>query len=133
MKTNSYPGINIQFPISRLILQGAKTIETRTYPIPKKFIGQEMVIIETPGKRGKFKARMIGLIVFGDSFKYESEAAFYNDLERHHVSPDSIWAWQAREPKWGWPVIRVKVFAKESPLQRRPGIKFARAISIGFS
>ena len=31
-KKKSYVGINIQFPISQLIVDGKKTIETRTYP-----------------------------------------------------------------------------------------------------
>lgn len=54
MKKRTLCGINIQFPISQLIVDGSKTIETRTYPIPDHYIGKEMILIETPGKIKSF-------------------------------------------------------------------------------
>jgi hypothetical protein len=129
-RTREYIGINIQFPISRLILSGEKTIETRTYPIPPAYVGKELVIIETPGKTGKFKARMIGLVTFGESFQYPSKAAFYRDAKRHRVTPDSLWAWQEGAPKWGWPIIKVKAFEVERLLQKRAGIRFSTGIQL---
>jgi len=65
-------GINIQFPISRLILSGEKTVETRTYPIPEHYINQELAIIETPGRDGDFKARIVGTIIFSGCFRRQS-------------------------------------------------------------
>src|SRR3989338_7516120 len=109
-RTREYAGLNIQFPISRMILSGQKTIETRTYPIPPAYLGKELVIIETPGKLGRFKARMIGLVTFGESFQYRSKSAFYRDTPKHCVTPDSIWAWNASKGKWGWPILRVEAF-----------------------
>src|SRR5262245_57207558 len=91
-RTN-YSGINIQWPISRLILSGEKTIETRTYPIPKKYIGMDMLLIETPGKRGAFKARIVGIIKFQDSFYYESKNEFLKDVGLHFVDEKSEWGW----------------------------------------
>lgn len=123
-----YVGINIQYPISELIISKRKTIETRTYPIPKHYVGKDMVLIETPGKQGKFKARMIALIRFGDSFEYKSKLAFYRDTKNHCVTADSIWAWQDGVPKWGWPVEVIRVFSKPLPLQKRAGIKFSKGI-----
>ena len=38
-------GINIQFPISQLILSGDKTVETRTYPIPERYLGVDLALI----------------------------------------------------------------------------------------
>jgi hypothetical protein len=75
--SKSYTGINIQFPISRLIIEGQKIIETRTYPIPPDFVGKEMLLIETPGRPKKFQARIIAVIKFKESFKYKSKTDFY--------------------------------------------------------
>lgn len=130
MSTKLYTGINIQFPISRLILSGKKIIETRTYSIPKRLIGQELAIIETPGKTGKFKSRVIGLIVFGESFKYKSAKEFYADLERHCVSKDSDWAWNSKKGKWGWEIKKVTSLKNEIPLLKRSGIVYSKNIEI---
>ena len=56
MKNSVLPAINIQFPISELILSGKKTIETRTYALPEKYIERDLYLIETPGSNGAFKA-----------------------------------------------------------------------------
>ena len=125
-----YTGINIQFPISQLILTGRKNIETRKYPIPEGYIGNPMVIIETPGPTGEFKARMIGLVTFGKSFQYQSADAFYKDSDKHCVTPDSVWKWKDGEKKFGWPVLEVEKFKKSLPLQKRAGIKFSKDIRI---
>ena len=124
-----YSGINIQFPISRLILEGKKTIETRTYKLPDKYIGQELLIIETPGPSGDFKSRIVGKIVFSRSFKYESKKAFYQDQGRHFVDKDSPWAW-GEKPKWGWEIQNVVVFKNTEPLNKRPGIAFTTNLKL---
>lgn len=100
------PGINIQYPISRLILSGEKTVETRHYAISAAYQGRDLWLVETPGPEGKFKARVIAKICFGRCWKYESREAFYRDLSRHKVSPDSPWAWRSR-PKWAWEIESV--------------------------
>lgn len=123
-----YSGINIQWPISELILSGKKTIETRTYPIPKKYLNEEMILIETPGKKGKFKSRMRAIIKFTDCFEYKSKSSFYRDSARHCVTPNSEWAWQPERGKWGWIVVVVKVFESPMALQKRSGIKFSSGI-----
>jgi len=130
MKQMLYTGINIQYPISRLISSRTKVVETRTYPLPKNLVGQDLVIIETPGKGGDFKARMIGLVAFGESFKYHSKAEFYADIERHCVEPDSPWAWQEGKGKWGWPILKVTLFKKPTPLQKRAGIVYSKGIRL---
>jgi hypothetical protein len=129
-KERTYTGINIQYPISRLILEGKKTVETRTYPIPKHYIGKELAIIETPGKTGNFKARIVGLICFSESFLYESEESFYKDTKRHCVTPDSPWKWTPEKPKWGWAVTFVNPFKKTIPAPEKKGIKFTKEIQI---
>ena len=123
------PGINIQYPISRMILDGIKTIETRTYPIPQQYVGKEMLIVETPGPKEKFKARLVGTIVFGESFQYNTSKVFYSDKDRHQVTPDSPWRWVTTKPKWGWPILRVQTFKKPKAAPSRRGIKFTLSIS----
>ncbi len=126
----SFTGINIQFPISRLILDGKKTVETRTYPLPKQYIGKEMVIIETPGPVGKFESRIVGIIVFSKCFKYETAKKFYADVARHHVYEDSPWSWNPAKPKWGWEISRIRVFPEHKKAPNRKGIVYTKDISL---
>lgn len=129
-RKKTYTGINIQYPITRLILEGKKTIETRTYPIPKEYVGKEMALIETPGEEGQFKARIVGLIVFGESFPYRNKNSFYKDSERHCVSRNSPWRWIETKPKWGWPILQIKAFDRNIPAPERKGIRYTKRIEI---
>ena len=99
MKSKCIPGINIQWPISELIVNGKKTIETRKYPLPEKYIGQTLALIETPGPKGKFRARITALIKFGPSFQYQNKKEFYKDTKRHCVSQKSEWEWKSESKK----------------------------------
>ena len=125
-----FTGLNIQFPISRLILGGGKTVETRTYPIPAKYLGQELLIIETPGKEGNFKSRLVGSVIFNHCFKYLSESKFYADSKRHFVTPDSQWKWTDQKPKWGWEILKINRFEQPIPAPQRRGIIYTTNISI---
>lgn len=127
--TKKLPGINIQYPWSQYLLDGKKTIETRTYSIPKKFIEQEMAIIETPGEEGNFKARIAGIIVFGESFEYKTKQEFYADAGRHLVTENSAYAWKMGR-KFGWPVLRVERIEKELPKEFKKGIIYARDVEV---
>lgn len=124
------PAINIQHPISQLILSGKKTIETRTYPLPKKYIGKELLMIETPGKSGAFKARIVATVCFGEPFLYSDERSFYLDYSRHKVDRNSIWAWREEKPKWGWPVTKVKRLSNSKIVKCRRGIVFTKSVSL---
>lgn len=129
MKNKTYPGINIQYPISKLIIGGNKSVETRTYPLPDNYVGKEMALIETPGKLGNFKSRVVAIITFGPSFKYENKTKFYADMDRHFVAPDSLWAWNPLKPKWGWPIIHIRVLKRKKEITQRLGIKYTKNIS----
>lgn len=120
------PGLNVQAPWARLLLDGSKTIETRTYPLPKKYVGQELWLIETPGRLGKFKARVIGVITFSTSKRYKSEAEFNDEIDLHLVRPsDPDYSWQNDVPKYGWIVESVRdVRTFEAPTPR--GIVYSR-------
>ena len=66
------PGINIQSPWAELLLTGLKRIETRKYPLPQKHDAEWMWLIETPGKLKHFKARVVGIIQFAETFEYKN-------------------------------------------------------------
>jgi hypothetical protein len=110
MTKRTYTGINIQWPITELILSGRKTIETRTYHIPEKYLNQEMLMVETPGKKGKFKARIVAIIKFTECFEYKNKKEFYKDSKNHCVTPDSEWAWLDKK-KFGWKIELIKKIA----------------------
>ena len=128
MTKKNYTGINIQWPISREILAGRKSIETRIYPIPFKYLHQEMLLIETPGTQGKFKSRIVAKIRFTKCFKYKSLELFYADYHRHCVDKDSPWAWKDK-PKWGWHVEVVKTISPPVPFGGKKGIVYTKNIS----
>lgn len=129
MSKKTYTGINIQWPISEDITSGKKVIETRTYPIPQKYIGEEVLLIETPGKKGKFKARITAIIRFTNCFEYNSKKDFYADKSKHLVDKNSEWAWKDKK-KWGWEVEVIKVFKKPLDAPPKKGIKYTSNIKI---
>lgn len=130
------PGVNIQWPWSQLLLSGQKTVETRGYPIPEKYLGVELAIIETPGPRGKKeggvdKARIVGTITFCESFQYRTKSQWEKDVARHMVDiTDPQFAWGKSKERWGWRVTSVKLFNRfyRPPVKR--GIVFATACEI---
>lgn len=123
-------GINIQQPWARLILECKKTVETRFYPLPEKHVGKQLAIIETPGTEGKFVARIIGLVSFGESFQYGSRAQFKKDFKRHLVDESGDFSWEDGKVKWGWPVQSV-VTLKSALLAPKPrGIVFCSSCTI---
>ena len=119
-------GLNVQSPWSRLLINRDKTVETRSYPIPKKYIGQELALIETPGKYGLFKSRIIGKITFSRSFKYETENEWLDDYDRHLVDKeDKDYKWKDDKPKYGWVVKNIVKFDKPIDPPSKRGIIFA--------
>lgn len=128
------PGVNIQWPWSRLIVEGKKTVETRTYSLPKKYIGQELAIIETPGPHGKWqginKAQIIGTVIFEKTFRYDYKT-WKSDHLRHFVFPDDPqFKWNDKNEKWGWVVSKVNLFKEPLPAPKKRGIIFASECEI---
>ena len=126
------PGINIQYPISEDIISGKKTIETRTYNLPLKYLNKEMFLIETPGPSGKFKARITGIIKFTEIIRYKNAAEFYSDISNHLVEKSSPWAWKDKA-KLGWKVQVVKQFSPAIPAPSKRGIIFTSKIKISLA
>ena len=118
-------GINIQSPWSHLLINGDKCVETRTYPLPDKYEGEELALIETPGKYGDFKARIIGTITFSHSFKYPDEQSWLDDFNRHLVSGQhDVFGWKDNKDKYGWVVSQIYKFDEPLPAPENKGIVF---------
>ena len=117
-------GLNIQIPWSTLLINGEKSVETRSYPLPKKYIGEKLALVETPGKNGSFKSRIIGEITFSHSFKYPDEQSWKNDYARHGVSCSSLmYSWD-NKPKYGWVVSNITKYDEPITVKKNKGIIF---------
>ena len=124
-------GLNIQTPWSELLINEVKSVETRSYPLPEKYVGEELALIETPGRYGHFKARIIGTITFSHSFKYPDQKAWQDDYNRHCVAVDDpIYNWKDDKPKYGWVVSKVTKFDKPLDIRKRKGIIFTSGIKL---
>jgi len=123
-------GINIQTPWSQLLINSDKCVETRSYTLPDKYIGEELFLIETPGKRGKFKARIIGTITFSHSFKYNSSQEWAGDYNRHRVEKDSIFGWNEDKDKYGWVVSDIVKFEEYIKAPSNKGVIFTNGCEI---
>ena len=124
-------GLNIQTPWSELLINEVKSVETRSYPLPEKYVGEELALIETPGRYGRFKARIIGTITFSHSFKYPDQRAWEDDYNRHCVAVDDpIYNWKDDKPKYGWVVSKVTKFDKPLDIRKRRGIIFTSGIKL---
>ena len=124
-------GINIQTPWSSMLINGIKTVETRTYRLPEKYIGEELAVIETPGKNGQFKSRIIGTITFSHSFQYPDETSWQKDFFKHKVQGnDKNYGWKPDKEKHGWVVSKVTKFDKPLDIRKRKGIIFTSGIQL---
>lgn len=124
-------GLNIQTPWSALLMSGSKTVETRSYHLPSKYVGVPLAVIETPGKRGKFKSRIIGTITFSESFRYKDKNEWMNDYHRHRVDEnDDDYGWKYYKSKYGWVVSNVEKFEKPIDPPQKRGIIFTTNFSI---
>lgn len=124
-------GLNIQAPWSILLINGQKSVETRSYRLPQRLEGVELAIIGTPGKSAKFKSRIIGTITFSHSFKYPDKESWKGDYQRHRVEEDDRdYGWNENKPKYGWAVSDIKKFEKPIDPPKRRGIIFTLGCNI---
>jgi hypothetical protein len=120
-------GINIQTPWSFLLINADKTVETRSYPLPKKYEGEPLALIETPGKYGRFKSSIIGTITFSHSFQYPDKQSWIDDYNRHKVEEgDEFCSWNDNKEKWGWVVSNVTKFERSIHPPKKKGIVFTK-------
>ena len=117
------PGLHIRSPWSQLILGGTKTVETRSYQLPGKYIGELLAIIETFG--GARPARIVGFVRFESSFRYTSKGEWEADSARHRVdSVDQDYGYCEDAPKWGWVVAETFALRDVCEPPAKRGIRF---------
>jgi len=120
-------GLNIQIPWSTLLINGDKSVETRSYHLPEKYVGVELALIETPGKYGRFKSRITGTITFSHSFQYPDKQSWVDDYNRHKVEEvDKFYSWNPNKPKYGWVVSDIVKFDEPIDAPKRKGIIFTK-------
>ena len=100
--------------------------------MPRKWVGQPLAIIETPGPARRFKRRIAGLVIFEPSWCYADPGAFGRDRVKHLVDVDDWrFGWKGNNrPKWAWPVRWVEAYQQPLPADFRAGIRYARAVEI---
>ena len=119
-------GLNVQSPWSTLLINGQKSVETRSYRLPQRLEGVELALIETPGKSAKFKSRIIGTITFASCVQYSSKEHWVSDESRHKVDiNDKTYGWKDN-PKFGWIVKSVKKFENPIDPPAKRGIIYAK-------
>ena len=108
-------GLNVQQPWARLLLDGTKTVEVRTYPL-RSYKMEMLHLIETGGRKASpdFKTCTIGQIRFESDFQYTSLEAFHEDERRHCIPRGSQFDWQpdVTPQLYGWIVYDVTYYAK---------------------
>jgi hypothetical protein len=129
------PALNVQVPWSALLLSGSKTVETRGYALPSKYVNVPLLVVETPGSHGRTfgveTARSTGILVFSHCFQYSNEEHWKSDVNRHRVEPGHpLFGYVPTKPKWGWVVAHASVFPKPEPAPLRRGIVFTSAAAV---
>jgi hypothetical protein len=117
----------MQAPWCELLLSGEKTVETRGYPLPDRLKHEWVWLIETPGPKGKFKARVRGRIKFSESIQYRNKSRWLADYSKHRVSPeDPQYAYTSERPKYGWLVEDVESCERPFAPPARRGIVYSK-------
>ena len=138
----SLRGINIQYPFSRLILFGVKTVEVRTYPLGDRNLGgdyEDLFLIETPGSRNlkgalvdrrypigppPSVAQVIGIVRFSSSeqyanmptSKYQCHMPSWNKhRSKHRIEEGGHYDWNRKDPRYAWYVDNVQPFSEPVP------------------
>lgn len=123
--------LEVQSPWSQRLLDGSKTIETRSYALPPELLGRPVQVLESrPGRDGVSAIgdtvdpgapglSIVGEVVFRSSEAYETREAWAGDAERHLVPPDSKgYGWKGPGSVCGWVVGGVKRYKKGRAVQR---------------
>jgi hypothetical protein len=124
-ETPAMRGLNVQFPFARMLVQGYKTVELRRYPLGSRGLpeaGRPMFVIETPGAGARAlpgvltedvpddlldpprRARVVGVVAFASSTRYDSQAAFNHARAQHRVGQGGQFDWNGASALFAWQV-----------------------------
>jgi len=123
----------MQSPWGSLLLDGSKTIETRTYNLPKKLLGKKIHILESSAgidgrsslgniltldcESKQLPVSFIGWVVFGRVINYRYRVKFEADEEKHLVGKGSVYGWNDDKQSviYGWQVEKKGKYEKDHP------------------
>ena len=138
----SLRGINIQYPFSRLILSGVKTVEVRTYRLGDRNLGgvnEDLFLIETPGSRNlkgalldrrypiglpPSVAQVIGIVRFSSSEQYANKPtsryqwhmpSWNKHRSKHRIKEGGHYDWNRKDAMYAWHVDNVQSFSEPVP------------------
>lgn len=123
--------LEMQAPWARRLLDGDKTVETRSYPLPAGLVGRSIEVMESkPGEDGVSslgdtvealcsELSVVGRVTFSSSEAYSSRDAWAADESRHLVSPTSEgYGWKGPESVFAWAVGEVTAYPKPRAVRR---------------
>ena len=138
----SLRGINIQYPFSRLILSGVKTVEVRTYRLGDRNLGganEDLFLIETPGSKNlkgalldrrypiglpPSVAQVIGIVRFSSSEQYANKPtsryqwhmpSWNKHRSKHRIKEGGHYDWNRKDAMYAWHVDNVQPFSEPVP------------------
>eukprot|EP00241_Pyramimonas_parkeae_P006282 CAMPEP_0114237254 /NCGR_PEP_ID=MMETSP0058-20121206/7285_1 /TAXON_ID=36894 /ORGANISM="Pyramimonas parkeae, CCMP726" /LENGTH=390 /DNA_ID=CAMNT_0001349269 /DNA_START=665 /DNA_END=1837 /DNA_ORIENTATION=- len=101
-----------QWPWTRKLLSGEKTMETRNYGLPAKYTNREVVMVETPGPEGRqlgVRRSVLAVVIFNQCVQYKTKDEWTKDKQRHLVEPDDDrLGWHEGRCKFGWPIQSIR-------------------------
>ena len=102
----------VTFPWTEKLLAGEKTIETRTYALPPRYLLQTVALYETDGTGNVgVLDRCVGLIEFSGCKEYKTKEEWRKDSKHHCVPGDAApedYGWVEGVPRFGWTVQYVR-------------------------
>ena len=123
-------GLEMQVPWAGALIDGRKTIETRSYDLPSALLNRRIVILESPKGQAGVSAmgdvinltaldedshpamKPIGWCTFSKVIKYRNKKQFERDVSAHQVSSDSGYGWVEGRTNviYGWVVSQCARF-----------------------
>lgn len=112
--------ICVHYPFSQLLISGKKKLEIRTWPFPKKFINEQIGIIEVfPGKPSK----LIGSVQFTKISLIQTEKDFLSLADQHKILDYPEKFKVKKFPVFAWHVEKKEAFKNHEPIKGFLGIK----------
>lgn len=123
--------LEMQAPWARRLVDGDKTVETRSYPLPAGLVGRSIEVMESkPGEDGVSclgdtvealcaGLSVVGRVTFCSSDAYSNRDAWAADESRHLVSPTSEgYGWKGPKSVFAWTVGEVTAYSKPRAVRR---------------
>jgi hypothetical protein len=107
--------LEVQIPWSQYLLDGRKTVETRSYKLPSELLNRRIAILQTPSGIAGISGLsdtvdlvkssdccIIGWVIFSSIKMYSSHAEFFADQNLHMVNENSSYGFKQGKEIYGW-------------------------------